>query len=123
MFNFVNTITMRNANDNDNIIYNDAGATRLNVSATNPDILDYADAKATKCIVNYADNTTDIISVSWASVSNYYQCQFALFVQKPITNIQIISEDEQTVYQTITYSFEVGKLYNISQDVWCNTQI
>lgn len=123
MFNFVNTITMRNANDNDNIIYNDAGATRLNVSATNPDILDYADAKATKCIVHYADNTTDIISVSWASVSNYYQCQFALFVQKAVNNIQIMSEDGQTVYQTITYPFEIGKLYTISQDVWCNNKI
>lgn len=123
MFNFVNTITMRNANDNNNIIYNDAGATRLNVSATNPDILDYADAKATKCIIHYADNTTDVISVSWASVSNYYQCQFALFVQKAVNNIQIISEDEQTIYQTITYPFEIGKLYTISQDVWCNNKI
>ena len=42
---------------------------------------------------------------------------FDIYASKSITNIQIISNDETTIYQTITSTFEVGKLYNITQMV------
>jgi hypothetical protein len=46
-----------------------------------------------------------------------YTFDFNIYVKKPITNIQFISGDKTTVYQTITSTFEVGKYYRITQDV------
>lgn len=118
MINFINTINMVNANDSENIIYNNNGATRLNNSISNPMYLDYEQAKATKIKINYSDNTNDIQNIVWEEVNNYYQAKILLYVNKEINNIQIISEDELTVYQTITNEFQIGSFYTINQDVW-----
>lgn len=118
LINFINTLIMQNRNNPDNIISNIVGASRINNSVSNPLILDYNSAKATKYKINYEDNTNIVNSLYWTKINNYYQAKIGLFVAKPIKNIEIISNDENTVYQTITYNFEINKIYVLRQDLW-----
>ena len=119
--NFINTIHIRNDNDENNKILNINGASRLNNSSSH--IVDYEDAQATKIRINYLDNTNHILNINPEKqikvVSDYIlKYVFSIFTPKEINNIQIISHDEKTVYQTIDgNSFELGKYYNISQYV------
>ena len=117
--NFINTLQIRNDNDATNSILNPVGASRLNNSIS--ETIDYDNTKALKIKINYADNTNSILQLKENQIDKIsdtgYMYDFDIYVSKSITNIQIISNDEITVYQTITSTFEVGKLYNITQMV------
>ena len=118
--NFANTISIRNDNDINNKVLNPTGATRLNVSTSQ--LADYNNAKALKVKINYSDNTSSIISLDASQITFSSDTKatydFDIQVSKAINNIQIISNDTDTIYQTISnLSLEVGKTYNISQDV------
>lgn len=116
MINFVNALMIVNENDPTNFIENLTGSSRLNnsISTTN----DYINARATKVKINYTDNTSEIKYINWVSVRKYFKTTIEITVSKEIENIQIISYDENTIYQTIEYNFVVGKTYSIQQDVW-----
>lgn len=116
MINFVNALMIINENDPTNAKENLIGASRLNnsISLTT----DYSSAMGTKIKINYTDNTSSIQNITWIPMKNYYTTQIIINVEKEIDNIQIISNDENTVYQTIEDIFEVGKTYSIRQDVW-----
>ena len=43
--------------------------------------------------------------------------EFTIYNSKGIINIELISEDEKTTYNTITGDFELNKTYTVSQDV------
>ena len=92
---------------------------RLNNSIS--ETTDYDTAKALKIKINYTDNTNSIIQLKedqFDKISDTsYMYDVDIYVPKEITNIQIISNDENTIYQTITSTFEVGKFYNITQMV------
>lgn len=111
--NFYNTIRMVNENDPNNIIFTQIGSNRLNLSSSN--LLDYNNAKATKIRINYADNTTKIMSVIFNPLKNYFYTKFSLQVNKAINSIEFISNDENTVYNTISPQLIVGKVYVIRQ--------
>ena len=111
--NFYNTIRMVNENDPNNIIFTQIGSNRLNSSSSN--VLDYNNAKATKIRINYADNTTQIMNVIFNPLKNYFYTKFSLQVNKEINSIEFISNDENTVYNTITPQLTVGKNYIIRQ--------
>ena len=121
MINFVNTLIMSNENDINNKILNQIGATRLNnsISQTN----DYNNCKITKYKINYSDNTSTIATIKGNEITRLrgsVRYSFAIFVPttKSIENIQLISDDENTVYQTIdTSNLEQEKFYLITQDV------
>lgn len=117
--NFINTLQIRNDNDEANPILNPVGASRLNNSIS--ETTDYDNTKALKIKINYTDNTNYIIQLKENQVDKIsdtsYMYDFDIYVSKSITNIQIISNDETTIYQTITSTFEVGKFYNITQMV------
>lgn len=117
--NFINALQIRNDNDETNSILNPVGASRLNNSIS--ETTDYDNAKALKIKINYTDNTNSIIQLKESQIDKIsdtsYMYDFDIYVSKSITNIQIISNDETTIYQTITSTFEVGKLYNITQMV------
>lgn len=117
--NFINTLQIRNDNDETNSILNSVGASRLNNSIS--ETTDYDNAKALKVKINYTDNTNYIIQLKENQIDKIsdtsYMYDFDIYVSKSITNIQIISNDETTIYQTITSTFEVGKFYNITQMV------
>lgn len=117
--NFINNLQISNENDVSNVILNPIGASRLNNSIS--ETTDYDNTKALKIKINYADNTNYIIQLKESQVDKIsdtsYMYDFDIYVSKSITNIQIISNDETTIYQTITSTFEVGKFYNITQMV------
>ena len=117
--NFINTLQIRNDNDETNSILNPVGASRLNNSIS--ETTDYDNTKALKIKINYTDNTNSIIQLKENQIDKIsdtsYMYDFDIYVSKSITNIQIISNDETTIYQTITSTFEVGKFYNINQMV------
>lgn len=118
LINFINTITMKNANNPSNIIFNENGASRINNSVSNPNILDYSNSNAKKYKINYVDDTYEIKEFEWTKIRNYYQAKIFIYVKKEIKNIQIISNDGATIYQTITKQFDVGNFYLIKQDMW-----
>ena len=117
--NFINALQIRNDNDETNSILNPIGASRLNNSIS--ETTDYDNTKALKLKFNYADNTNSIIQLKESQIDKIsdtsYMYDVDIYVPKEITNIQIISNDETTIYQTITSTFEVGKFYNITQMV------
>lgn len=121
MINFVNTLTMSNENDENNKILNQVGATRLNnsISQTN----DYSSCQLIKYKINYSDNTSKINVIKGNEITRLrgsVRYTFMIFVPtgKNIENIQLISNDENTVYQTIdTSNLEQEKFYLITQDV------
>lgn len=117
--NFYNTILISNNNTEENI-QNLEGATRLNKSVS--DLTDYSSTKGTKLKINYSDNTYYIRQLDVNSeievIDDYtVMYDFNIYVSKEINNIQIISQDENTVYQTIEGTFEQNKYYSITQMV------
>lgn len=118
--NFINTILMKNANDPNNIIINQLGANRINNSVSN--LLDYDNAKMGKYRINFIDNTQTIGSNVWAPIGNYYRTQISVLPNKEVTSIEFISNDENTIYQIIRPSLQVGYIYKIKQDVYIDTK-
>ena len=113
--NFFNTLTMVNANTQNEII-NIVGASRLNNSVSNT--VDYASAKASKIRINYQDGDTLIQNISIPTITNGIATYtFNIYVEKTITNIDILSNDTNTIYQTIEGNFNIGSTYTITQDV------
>ena len=119
LINYFNTLQIKNDNDKTRPKLNFLGAVRLNKSVS--DLVDYEDAKMNKYRINYADDTTLIQNCTWYSVSNFYRTDIAFYVDKEISSIDFISNDEVTVYQTIdNQNFTIGKFYRLSQDVYIN---
>lgn len=119
--NFANSVSMRNDNDPNNTILNPTGAIRLNLSSSQNG--DYENAQANKIRVNYTDGTSEVIELNTTIqvveiTSTEFQYDFDLQIDKNVANLQIISNDETTVYQTIdTLNLQAGKTYNILQTV------
>lgn len=113
--NFSNTLKMVNENDPNNIIFTQEGSNRINKSVNST--LDYDNTKVTKARINYSDGTTKIIDISFVPLRNYFYTKFWIYVGKEIKNIEFISNDEATVYNTISPEFELNKFYTIKQKV------
>ena len=115
--NFYNTLKMINNNDIDNPIFNQNGSNRINSSVSK--LNDYDNAKATKIRINYSDNSFKIQNINFDLGREAYT-EFVLYVNKIITSIDFISNDENTIYNTIRPELEIGKYYKISQSVYVN---
>ena len=117
--NFINTLNMINENIPANPIINTTGASRLNnsVSATT----DYSNAQMGKYKVNYADGQSVTLPINEVTYTgNTGSVSFIIYVGSEISNIQLISNDEQTVYQQIDVSdlnLEIGNFYQLTQQV------
>lgn len=117
--NFINTLNMINQNIPANPIINTPGASRLNnsVSATT----DYNNAQMGKYKINYADGQSVTLPINEVTYTgNTGSVSFIIYVGNPINNIQLISNDEQTIYQQIDVSslnLEVGNFYQLNQQV------
>lgn len=113
--NFINTITMQDNDDSINL----NGASRLNASATSTN--DYSNAQIGYYRLNYTDGTLEDFKINpteYTSIDEYSGTyNFAVYVKKPITNINILSNDKITVYATLNLVLEVGKYYKINQNV------
>ena len=114
--NFFNTLIMKNNNNSSNPIINNVGAARLNNSISN--LIDYEDTIANKVRINYSDNTNEIKNIGTPIIINGVATYtITIYVPKAITNIEIISNDETTSYQTITGTFNINKYYTLTQNV------
>ena len=117
--NYFNTITMQNQ---DYSTYKDNldGAIRINQSTNK--LSDYENAKATKVKITYDDGTYIIGGVNNSINNGVCTYEFYVYVPdlKKIEKVEIMSEDEETIYQTIDYfpeSLLATKTYKIQQDV------
>ena len=114
--NFVNTISVVNQN-NTQSVYNNAVATKLNNSINNP--TDYDDLKLTKYRINYQDGTNSVSKLqATLQDDGSYQLLMTFYLSKLAVSLELISEDEQTVY--LTYNLantETNKYYSFKQRV------
>ena len=116
IINFINAISIVNKIDEDRPIYFKNGASRLNDSISNTK--DYDDSKMTKYRINYSDNTNEIGLLTITNVNSFkYNLSFSLQPTKQISSIDFISDDENTIYNTITPTLELNKHYDLSVDV------
>lgn len=119
--NFFITMMIQNRN-NPLYVNNLPGAIRLNNSVNiglDADV-EYDDAKITKIRINYNDSTSVVKNIESSIINNRVATiTFKLFTIKPVSSIEIISNDEQTTYQTISGStLEQWKMYTITQDCY-----
>ena len=117
--NFANTLVIKNSNNPLNEIINIAGASRLNSSISS--FADYEETKGTKYKVNYTNGNSNVFNIDNIDyLGNTAILDFNVYVGSAISNIQIISNDEATIYQEIdisNLSLEIGKCYNFKQNV------
>ena len=114
--NFYTTLKMINNNDIDNPIFNQNGSNRINSSVSK--LNDYDNAKATKIKINYSDNTNKILNIDFTITARDCYTEFMIYIDKEISSIDFISNDENTIYNTIRPELEIGKYYKISQSVY-----
>ena len=111
-----NKINMMNNNDENNPIIMNEGAIRLNNSITFQDPA-RANTQVNRAKVNYTDDTNEIKTLTASRTGQLATLSFELEVNKAIKNIEFINNNSGYVYVTITPNLEIGKTYNISQDV------
>ena len=114
--NFVNTISVVNQNETQSV-YNNAVATKLNTSINNP--TDYNDLKLTKFRINYQDGTNSVSTLqATLQDDSSYELLMTFYLSKLADSLELISEDEETVY--LTYNLanaEINKTYSFKQRV------
>ena len=110
--NYLNTI---NVIDNNNSIIESSGRyinTNINVGTST----NYNNTRCSKVLINYEDTTTKIFPIGWDAIDDTHKsCEFTIYVDKAISSIEFISNDETTTYITIIQELEVGKYYTFKQ--------
>ena len=110
--NYINTI---NVKDNNEEIQNDT-ARYINTNINTGTKSNYDNSKCTKVLVNYEDTTSRTFPIGWTSIDDTHKStEFTIYVDKAISNIQLISNDTTQVYITIQQELEVGKYYTFKQ--------
>lgn len=113
--NFLNTITMIDEETNEE---NLNGAIKLNQCSTDGGDTNYQNAPCNKFRINYTDNTTSIKGLEWNTIDDTHkECKITFYVDKAIRDIDLLSNDESTIYLTIPVEVETGKYYTITQKV------
>ena len=130
--NFINNLTIQDQNT-ENYKDNLTGANRLLQSAFSS--IDYENATMNKYRINYTDNTEEVGNIQPEQIhystatsriingQNWYTTKeatynFAIYLSKSAKTLELISNDENTVYQTIDISNLSVGLYSISQHVY-----
>lgn len=120
LINFVNSIIVKNSNNINNVIINNKASNRINNSVSNPSILDYNNSKIGKYKINYGNGTSVINPINpdltFTGLSTNYIITVYVPIDYGITSVQLLSNDEATIYQTIDCSnLENNKYYTINQ--------
>lgn len=111
--NFINTINVIDEDTNTN--YPNAASyitSNINIGTEN----NCNSTSITKVRINQKNNT-QIISIVWEDIDDTHKkIDFNVYVQSPIISIDLMSNDESTVYMSIdATSLETGNTYNIIQ--------
>lgn len=113
--NFINTISVIDEDTNTPYL---ESAIKLNNATTDGGDANYTNTPCNKARINYTDETTKIISVNWSSIDDTHkETLITFYVDKEINSIDLISNDETTIYLNIPVEVEVGKYYSISQKI------
>lgn len=120
LINFVNSIIVKNSNNINNVIINNTASNRINNSVSNPSVLDYNNSKIGKYKINYGNGTSVINPINpdltFTGLSTNYIITVYVPIDYGITSVQLLSNDEATIYQTIDCSnLENNKYYTINQ--------
>ena len=119
--NFINNIQIKNANNENDVILNLNGASRLNESVLKT--IDYDNTKATKIRLIYNDETDKVFGLGDNQIKiigeKLILYNFVVYnpSNKNIKTIEFISNDEKTIYQRINPNLESNKYYNVNQFV------
>lgn len=126
--NFNNTLSISNNNDVSNPLYNLQGASSLNTNASADSQANYDNIYLNKVRVNYVDgsqrtltldNTQKSLSPEGIASANI---TFSFVLSKKANSMELLSNDEQTVYCTYDISdLETNTIYKYNQEVVCNT--
>lgn len=114
--NYVHLINIIDNNDNKFIISKE-GSSRLCHSINSDN--DYINQYISKARVVYYDNTNEIKKLNLSKIEeDNYEVEFTINVLKNINYIELISNDETTVYQKIELdNLELNKIYKIKQRI------
>lgn len=116
LINFINTI---NVIDEDTTKNYPTTANYVNTNINTGTQTNYENTQCSKYRINYADNTTSVGSLTWTSIDKFNkETTISISVSKLITSIDLISENETTVYMSIDGSdLVVGNNYTINQKI------
>lgn len=110
--NYINTISVKN---NDNQVVSSVGR-YINTNINEGTEENQRNTKCSKIRINYQDDTTAIKPIGWDRVDDTHKvAEFTIYVDKAISNIDLISNDELTTYITIERELETGKYYTFKQ--------
>ena len=113
--NFLNTISVIDEDTNTPYL---ESAIKVNNATTDGGDTNYQNTPCNKYRINYNDNTTSIGTLTWNSINNYNKkTQITFYVDKEINSIDLISNDETTIYLHIPIEAEIGSYYTINQKV------
>lgn len=112
-FNFTNSINVIDEDENKSYpLVANYITENINTGTQN----NYTTTAITKVRVNYTDDTSKIIPITWNYMDKFNKkTNFIIYVEKQIKNIEFISNDENFTYLTKTFENEVGKYYLIKQ--------
>ncbi len=114
--NFINSLLIQDKNNLDHIKNNLDASSYLNQQINTTSA--YENARLYKnAIIYYEDSTVEEIGYTFQDRQDTsVSINLLIYIPKLINKIELISDDKQTVYQTIDASnLEVGKLYKINQ--------
>lgn len=113
--NFINTIDV--IDEDTNTMY-PLGANKINYATNTGGNTNYNNAPCLKYRINYSDSTSVIKSLSWSNINaNNKRTNFIIYVDKEIDSIDLLSNDETTIYLHIAGTFTIGNYYTIKQKV------
>lgn len=115
---YLNYINIINVLDEDTNTPYINSAIKVNNSINIGTQTSYENSACTKYRINYTDTTTQINNLEWLPINKYNKTtQITFYADKNITSVDLISEDETTVYLSIPVEVEIGKTYTIKQKV------
>lgn len=113
--NYINQISVIDEDTNTPYV---SSAIKVNNSINIGTQTSYENSACTKYRINYTDTTTQINNLEWLPINKYNKItQITFYADKNITSIDLISEDETTVYLNIPVEVEIGNTYTIKQKV------
>lgn len=114
-FNFTNTI---NVIDEDESKSYPLVANYINTNSNTGTQSNYTDTSVNKVRINFDDDTTKTIPISWLYMNKYNKkTSFIIYAEKHIKNIEFISNDESFTYLTKEFENTVGNYYVVKQKV------
>jgi len=113
--NFLNTISVINEDTGDSYL---ESAVKINNAITDGGDTNYQNTPCNKYRINYTDATTSVKPIYWTSIDDLHrQTMISFYVDKAISSIDFLSNDETTIYLNLPIEVEVGKYYSINQKV------